>query len=58
MKTKPLFMRIIAIVLSILLLCTAPLLFLCVEGWWRRLGVIPIIWFAMVFLTYAFKRKY
>ena len=46
-------LRIAAGLVALLLFAMAPVLFMCAEGWWRKLGAIPGIGFGIVFAMHA-----
>lgn len=48
-------MRFAAGGVAILFFVIAPVLFVCAEGWWRKLGAIPGIGFGVVFILYAIR---
>jgi hypothetical protein len=50
-------MRIAAGVVALLFFAITPVLFICAEGWWRKLGAIPGIGFGVVFALYAIRGR-
>lgn len=50
-------MRVGAALLALLFLSMAPVLVLCGEKWWHKLGALPVVGFALIFILYAITRR-
>jgi len=57
MKGVSFVMRIVAGVLGVWALGIVPILIFCGQGWKQRLGVIPVVIVAWIFLRYAFRAR-